>query len=373
MARGTPTYFSGTITGTSQRQDLYSKIREYLSGASAYQSNSVDAWEEYDEITATAGSRDMVHRSLGDRTIASGAGDAGLFIRIIENTTNIDFKAYQDWSTSSSTGEREAFSASYTRWAVASDTADIAYWGVLNEYEFAMVYEQSGTYRWCWFGSPLRDRFPSDGRGICRLSSDVSAGDDVVLSVDRDVSSSLYVGQKVWVYNQTDTGDALENDTVEIVEVTAIGTTPNTVTVDTLAEDKAANALIGLDPSPMGVAAYTNANPTVYFTNGNDGSELQTYTIETLIQVFTEGNLDPESHGGDYYYGSPGLFHSITAGGPGVRGHSELVSLWAKGAQSDEDRIFTDYAQTAAKAVKYFGGSLASGALGLAIGPGATS
>jgi hypothetical protein len=374
MARGTPTYFSGTVAGDNQVQDFYTALKTRIE---AYQSNSTDAWEEYDPISTSAGSRDYVFRSLGDRTLASGAGDAALFLRMTETATYIDFRGYQDWSTNGSgSGAREAFSLSYCRLTLNS-TDTIAYWGVSNEYEFSLVLIQGGTHAFVSFGSPQRTHVPSDGNGICLLSSGASAGSSVVLSVDRDVSSDvgsgkLTVGQKVWVYNLTATGDALETSTVEIVEVEAV--TSNTVTVDSLASNKAAGAIVGLDPCPMGVATYTTGDPPHYYTNHKDGSWAsalgQVYYVESIMDIMTEGNIDPAPN--SLYYGGLGMPHSTTAGKGGPRGTKETLSFWSIGTQADQQRMLTNYAGSAAGGWKIFP-SLANNGYALAIGPGASS
>jgi hypothetical protein len=374
MARGTPTYFSGTIEGGNTVEDFYDVILDRLSGANAYQSGGVDAWEEFDPIVTTAGSKRYIFRSLGDRTLVSGAGDAGLFIEVLQSsTTAIDFKAYQDWTTASSgSGSRQSFSATYSRTTLTSSDT-LQYWGVLNEYEFAMVWKQGGATGFIHFGSPERTHIPSDGNGIGFTTGAATAGSSVVLSVDRDLQSSLAVGQKIWIYNQTAAAAALEDDTVEIVEVEAVSA--STVTIDTLAGNKASGAIVGLDPCPMFANAYT-ANVVVYMTNHSDGSWTsatgQTHGYVSTMSTLTESNLDPGNS--QLYYGARLMVTSSTATKGGVRGTCELVSNWAWGTQSDADRMLTDYAGSAADAWKVFPRlAIPAASFAFAIGPGATS
>ena len=61
MARAVGTFFNGSFTGVNQVEDLYDEVETRLQ---AFQSNGVDAWEEYDVITPTAGSRDVVFGSV---------------------------------------------------------------------------------------------------------------------------------------------------------------------------------------------------------------------------------------------------------------------------------------------------------------------
>ncbi len=375
MARGTPTAFSGTFSGTNQVQDLYTQVKTRIN---AYQSNSVNAWEDYDAIATTAGSRNYCFRSLGDRTLVSGAGDAGLFLRMSEAAAVIEFHAYQDWSTNASgSGAREAYSSSYARWSTLSTIDTIDYWGVSNEYEFTFVFVQGGTYRWAHFGTPMRTHIPTDGNGIAFLSSSASSGSNVVLSVDRNLSSDvgfgkLTAGQKIWIYNQTGTGNALETSTVELVTVSAV--TSTTVTIDALASNKASGAIIGLDPCPMGVCASTNGDPSVPFTNHKNGSytsaAAQLYTNDSLMNTLTEGSHDPAPN--DLYYGAL-MFPAATVAAGGIRGTWETLSAWAIGTQSDQDRMKTDYAGTAAKAWKIFPSLINNTYFCTAIGPGFSS
>lgn len=172
--RSTPEYFSGTITGSNVVQDLYTVMKSRLQ---QFQSNSVDAWEEFDVVTATAGSRNIVWRSKGDRTLVSGAGDARLFFRMTEAATQFTFYVYQDWTTDGSgSGTNEVgLNNAVTRWTGLSATSECDYWGVVNEYEFVMVVLTQGAYLFLWFGSPRRTYIPPNGQGIAFLGSGSSA------------------------------------------------------------------------------------------------------------------------------------------------------------------------------------------------------
>ena len=179
VQRSTPEYFSGNITGTNVVQDLIAAMESRIK---QFKSNSVDAWEEFDVVNATAGARDVVFRSKGDRTLVSGAGDARLFFRSYQLDANdIWFFIYQDWTTDASGSGTNGVGGNnaVTKWIDISPTSELDYWGVANEYEFVFVFLQSGYMRYLWFGTPRRTHIPSNGAGIAFLASgsDAPVGD----------------------------------------------------------------------------------------------------------------------------------------------------------------------------------------------------
>jgi hypothetical protein len=370
MARGTPTYFSGTITGTNNVQDLYSQFETRIK---AYQSNSTDAWAEWDVISATAGSRDKVYRTLGDRTLASGAGDAVGIIRLQEGANYIDFSAFQDFSNSAGSGTNEAGSTSFStgRWASLSATQDIDYFGISNEYEFTMISVQGGSYRWVSFGIPRRTHIMSSRNGVAFTSNAETAGSSVVIEVDRDITANIEVGQQIWAYNITPTATALRSGAINIGNVTAKAS--GSITIDTLANNLDAGAIIGLDPSPMYIGTGTTAIAGSYFTNWLDGTYTSTTgqlaELEVPIELATEGNVDPSVLG--YYKGSESFFDLTDATKGGVRGCPEFMVFWATGTQADADRMIPD--DDTNDAYKIFPSIKYASVWSMSIGPGATA
>lgn len=369
MARSAGTYFSGLITGTNNVEDFQTEIETRIK---AFQSNGGDAWEEYDVVNATAGSRDVVFRSKGDRTLNSGAGDANLIMRVTQaSTTSIRFRAYQDWSTLSSTGSREINSTSSTNGAFTtlSASTDIEFFGISNEYEFTMVIVQGGSYAWVSFGSPKRTHVPNAANGIALTTAAETAGSNVVVNLDRDISSNIAVGQKIWLQNVTATGNALESDTINIAEVTAV--TSNSVTVDTLADNFASGALVGMDPSPMCCNTGTTTVGTMYFTTESDGTYTgvvnQSYDTEPLLEAVAENANDPNPNG--LYIGCQALFDNAGTTSGGFRGTPEFMTFWSVGTQADQDRMIANFDN--AQAYKVFP-SIINASYALAVGPGAT-
>ena len=165
MTRGTGTYFSGTITGTNNIADLQTQLETRIK---SYQSNGVDAWEEFDVIDAAEATRNVVFRSKGDRALISGAGDARLFVESDRSTTTLEFRIHQDWTTNGAGSGSNTVGQGGTdyRWQTLSDVTNIDYFGIINEYEFVFIFVQGGVYYWVHFGSPRRTHIPTNGNGV---------------------------------------------------------------------------------------------------------------------------------------------------------------------------------------------------------------
>ena len=369
MARSTGSYFTGTITGTNNVEDLYSELETRIK---AFQSNGQDAWEEYDVVTATAGSRDIVYKSLGDRTLNSGAGDAVLYLRLTQTSTSaMRFRGYQDWSDLDNAGSNECGSTSTTNggWSALSTTQDIEFWGVSNEYEFSIITLQGGTYRYASFGSPKRTHIPTAANGIAFASNSETAGSSVTVELDRDITSNITVGQKVWLYNITATGTSLESATINTATVDAKAA--GSITIDTLDNNIVAGAIVGLDPCPMYIITGTTSFSSVYCTNHANGTYegaiSNSADLEPLIEQILESVNDPHPTG--LYIGSEIILDDADTVNGGVRGTPEFWSVWTIGTQADQDRMLPNF--DTGEARKIFP-TIKTGALALAIGPGAT-
>jgi hypothetical protein len=382
MARSTGEFFSGTLAAvlSGQVSNFCTTIETELT---AFQSNATDAWEEHASLTLSPPvTFDKVFRSLGDRTLVSGAGDANLFVRIQLSTLTIYVNAYQDWDVVAEVGLRDAVPMG-AHGVTLSDTAQIDYWGVRNEYEFVILWAQSGSWYFLVFGSPVRSHIPSLAAGIARATANVVAGAGVTIALDRDISTEITVGQRVWVYDVVDPGFTfpLTHDNAEVVEVSAV--TATDITVVSLANNHGSatsKAIVGLDPCPMYVnIGSNNSTMTPYFTNFIDavytGTFSQSHGFSPMFPStgFFAGQNAPEST--NFYAGVRAhVFSSGFSGGPsngGFRGYPEHLFWWPIGTQVDGDRMIPNY--DVAQAQKIFPSLNYGGAsIGLAIGPGAT-
>jgi hypothetical protein len=349
----------------------------------AFQSNATDAWEEYAFVTlAPLVLFDRVYRSLGDRTLVSGAGDANLFVRIQRVGFTIYFNAYQDWDTGAETGLREAVVMG-GHGVTLDDAAQIDYWGVRNEYEFVIVWKQLGISYFLVLGSPVRSHVPSLASGIARSTANVTAGAGAIIPLDRDISAEISVGQRIWVYDVVDTGASfpLLHNNAEIAEVSAV--TATNITVVNLANNHGtatSKSIVGLDPCPMYVHAGSNSSSmTPYFTNLLDASYIASFSQSHVfspmfpsIGFFSSQNAPASTY---FYTGVRAhAFSYGSSGGPtngGFRGYPEHLFWWPIGTQIDGDRMIPNYDVTQAQ--KIFPSLPYGGApIGLAIGPGAT-
>lgn len=370
MARSTGTYFTGTVTGVNNVDSIFTELETRIK---AFQSNGGDAWEEYDIVSAPAASRDIVFRSLGDRTLLAGVGDAHLLMRMTRvNATTFRIRGIQDWSTTGNAGTNESGSTSAINgaWTAMSATQDMEFWGISNEYEFAMVMVQGGTYRWLGFGSPKRTHVPNAASGIARTSNAETAGSSVVIEVDRDITANIVVGQKIWLQNVTPSGTAIRSATINIATVTAKAA--GSITVGTLANNFDAGAIIGQDPTPMYIGTSTTAMADVFFTNHANGSYEGAVSngaeIEPLLRNATESVNDPNPS--SLYMGCEAYLDDTDPADGGLRGTPQFLSFWTIGTQADQDRMIPNY--DTALAHKVFP-SVALNGLAVGLGPGATA
>lgn len=337
MARGTPSYSTASLpaaTDAAAQLDAFLPILE--SAITAYQSNATDAWEVYAALDTSLASRDTVYRSVGDRTLGSGAGDTSAFVRL-ERTSSItlQFSTYQDWSTASNTGVRQSSPAAVSLGAGAATSLE--YFFCYNEYEFHCVLNEDSGAAWRYFGWGVADRshVPPAATGIAFLDSAVTTGSSVVCALDRDISSDITVGQYVWITNRTAAGDPLEPADVEVVEVTAVSSTPN-ITLAQLNNNYAAGAIVGFDP--IGCFCWTAGNTAATplqcsnDASGASGGQNAFWALP-FDDIPNEAGEDPEAITG-LYRGQYAYINDGTADFPSWRGRLTASSFWGVNGQT---------------------------------------
>lgn len=377
MARSTGQYFSGTLPGvvSGQRLNFFNLFKSSLE---AFLSAGTAAWQSYYLYQpGPALPRDQVWRSLGDRNLLAGSGDANLFVRAGMDAGGVfSIDAYQDVSTAAGATLREAAGAGFLTLSF-SDTAAIDYWGVRNEYEYVMILRQSGTTRIIAFGSPRRIHIASVAAGIARATGNVTAGSPRVIPVDRDLTGLITVGQRVWVYDVVDTGAAFPggHDNAEVATVTAVAA--GSITVATLVNahgTATSKAIVGLDPCPMyAICAGSAFPPTWYMTNALNatyaGASANSCAI-TPFMVPDIGSFGPNgpARTGLYIGASAGLSMNSPIE---FRGSPQHIHFWPIGTQVDGDRMLPNF--STALAEKIFPSiPMGGGPIAPAIGPGAT-
>lgn len=339
MARGTPSHVTGTLAAAVDAEtqtDAFLSVLE--TQIAAYQSNSTDAWEVYDTVDAATATRDLVYLSVGDRTLASGAGDVRLFLRLTRtSTTGLQFQGYQDWSSTDSNGLGAALNTGFN---VAANELD--YWFSYNEYEFHCVFNQSTTWTYAGFASPLRTHVPVSHRGRCFSTASFGAGSSVVVSVDRDLTSSLQVGELVWLINQTDGVSSIESRDVEVAEVSAV--TATTITFTSITASHPSGTLIGQDPAPFfNWAGINTADLTAYNTqtvsggSSGEASVADNGRFEFPFAVYVSDSNEDPGIVGNFYIGQYPLMSETTTGEIGFRGELRAMSLWGQSTQTTAD------------------------------------
>lgn len=362
MARGAISYSTGILTGSNICYQLIGVIRTALK---AYISNGEAAWEDYDIINNTPGTSSYMMHSVGDRTLGSGAlkGDAELYIHLYESGSNIVIKCNRDWSQVSHTGNGNGSTSYFT----VTATDSLEYWMVCNEYCFAIVVHQQGYWSQILGGQLIRP-YASGVNGIARLSVASSGTGTITLTVDRDCTSTLKVGQGAILMNQTPDGQALKSSYINIVTITNI--TSGSITVSGVSNTPfEIGSLIGLDPCPSYAVAYNGYVNNVYPCTLRNGAETTASLGVAGYGSFTEADEDPGFDG--TYAACPCWANSGTA--PlGYRGDfGDHFLLFALGLQADKDIMRVDFDDT--KKYKIFpslGVGSASWCPGF--GPGAT-
>lgn len=383
MARGTPQFFTGIVNSTQSNTILREMFTVLDTTIRAYQSNGTDAWEAYETINATPGSQDIVYRSVGDRTLASGAGDAALFIRVTQQSTNdMRFLAYQDWSTASSTGSN-VNATSQTTWLNLNEVSGFQYWCFVNEYEYVLLIKQGNFWHYVHFGSPIRSHIPAAASGIAFTTAAATAGSNVTVNLDRDISSSIRDStatggaQLVWIYNLTPAAAALRSATIELATVQTI--TSTSITFQSLSNSFDSGAIVGLDPSPMFVCRedilshggnidvaqlWTNSIAGTYTSAGSQVSDYEYLLVGTGAPTAT-----PSVNG--ITQAARAAFFPDQTGQVGFRGISQLIAFARLGYSLDGDFFRPDFS-TANQYVVFPSLTLVLGGPALMLGPGAT-
>lgn len=307
-------------------------------------------------VTVTGATTFSLDTSVGNGAYTSGGvvetpwiGDTDLWLHIHRTApSDLDFVGYQDWSSTSSTGAR-ASSTTQVAWNSLSATAEIDWYTASNEYEFVFIIVQSGAWRVFYACSPIRIQGPNTA-GIGRVKTATSTTGTVVIATDRDMSSEITPGQRVWLVNQTVEGATLDSSAyTEIVPVSAVTSTTITVTGVTN-QPYRVGSLIGLDCCMFALGYATSGDPPMYWTNrpdaGYSSAGAQVGAIEHIGPLIDESSEDPRPD--NDYLMSDALIRSTQASYVGLRGFCEVIAYAAQGVQTDADRMLPDHQTSSA-------------------------
>ena len=208
-------------------------------------------WTLHDDMSGDA-EPSYVFKSYGE----SGAEDIYLRFGDDATTDRIYVQAWQYWDATTHVGVNGAWYSSGTYIRI-KDAAEFIYWFYADLDHVFIVTKVGSTYYGHYHG--LLRRFWSDAVALTQAA--VTAGSNVVIPVN---DAALFLVDEYYLIK--------DNAAIERVKITARDTvsTPNTVTIETLANAYAAGAKIGEDPQPV-VAGYYQSPGTFYAVNRFDG------------------------------------------------------------------------------------------------------
>jgi hypothetical protein len=222
----------------------------FASAIKYYASNTNDAIDKIKDTMVSAGW--SVH---DDRSGASPYGyvmtSSGTLTTdwpmytYIYNTSNYIYNInYLYWDNSTHTGNVQIASTQYSR--INGSSSSFYIWVAATEENMAFCTYVSSQMRASWAG--LMNPIESDS-AIGVLQSSVSAGSDVVLTLGTGEANRFIVGQDYQI---------LDSTSREVATVTAVNTSSNTITVDSLSTGYDANSRVGTLPYRWAVWQSTN-------------------------------------------------------------------------------------------------------------------
>lgn len=301
MTRSAGEYFAGSIPAFPTTADISVALYDaILTEWQDFESAATTAWETYDNM----GTRDNVLRSVGDRSLVSGAGDMRDFKRLRKSGDDIYLRGYQDWTTASGGSGSRATTEILVNSSLDPSGNAVTYYGMRNEYEFSFFWTQNDDVNDIWSmmacGSPYRTHVPPscDGIAFTTALATAAGGSNVVISLDRNIVPAIRVSpfqQKAWIYEIAD-GAALPSATVEVLNVEAI--TASTITLKILSNKKA-GSIVGLDPCPSYVWVIGSGGSSGEWVNRSTGAAGGSATVFTPIAraLHAATNEDPSVSG----------------------------------------------------------------------------
>lgn len=219
---------SGTATNTA---DLLVKLKDFLV--------TTCGWALHDDGSAQSEPY-YVLKSVGE------SGNEDIYIQIINDTANSDcisVKGYLYWNAATHVGVKVAYSSGATMIST-KDSATFLYWLYGDLDHMYVVTKIVATYYGHYSG--IVRRFWSAQTAVSQGA--VTSGSNVVVQVDD--ASLLTVGKYYLIKDDAN---------IERVQVTArdTGSTPNTITIASLANGYAAGSKIGEDPQPVIIGRNT--------------------------------------------------------------------------------------------------------------------
>ncbi len=321
-------YSTGTATGTGAGDALMVIMDTALTGG---------GWTMIDAINNSSGTRDKVYKGTA---LDATAGNAP-YIRLTQtSTTNIAFRCYQDWDTTTHVGMNETGNGTTNPSLTVQDTS-FTYFMRVNPVAMLICAKIGANYNKMYAG------FLRRGLGLTRSGVTKTSGSTAALAttinVASDMTSKLKVGQTIQIINYGHSSASANASHVEKRTIQSITASTVVVTVGlTSAYDS--GALVGENALPVCIGGGTSGGTTGLTSNclfpyEIDGARTSTtgQTAASNEIVLNSSSANAPSTGWNEY--APGIYDisSTTSGKTGFRGwyyHSECTT---KGAQALED------------------------------------
>lgn len=299
---------SGTANNTA---DMLVRLKDFLV--------TTCGWTLHDDGSGQAEPY-YVLKSVGE----SGMED--IYIQIINDAANSDcisVKGYLYWNAATHAGVKMAYSSGATMIST-KDSSSFLYW-LYGDFDHVCVVTKITATYYLHYNGIIR-RYWSGAVAITQEA--VSAGSNVVVQVS---DASIFAVNGYYIIK--------DDANIERVQVTArdTGSTPNTITIATLASGYASGAKIGEDPQPV-IIGRNNMPGSFYALNkwnGWSSATGQSGSCGTISATFA-GYADPDVRCGLVTM-FPWLVAMTSTGNEELRG--ELIEVYSigSGAGDSED------------------------------------
>jgi hypothetical protein len=249
----------------SNTEDAIDQIKDVLVAA---------GWTLHDDLSAATPYRYVLYSNGED------ADEQRVYLDIYQSGNNAVFLMYLGWNNSTHVGSVSCGTASYTKLQGDEDGSFNIWVSATKDSYFICSYSLSIYYATCLgVAIPLTS---SSALGI--LQGGVSSGSDVVVEVDTGESANFVAGLSYQI---------IDSASRQWVEVNAVDTVNDELTITTLSYDFEAGARIGKLPHRWYMLGVNNAYAYNYFFDDNGTGNQSAYgSMEDLLDYALTGPDD---------------------------------------------------------------------------------
>lgn len=261
-----------------------------------YATNTQDAIDKFKDTMVTAGWTLYDDRSGASpyAYVMKSQGESGAewpcYLYMRQATDMIEFWVYADWNATTHVGTYCFGNTSFGH-LDADDNAQFYIWCSADKDSVVFVSYIAGNHGFVLVG--LVDPICDDADGT--LASAASSGSSVVLTLGSGEASGFIAGKNYQL---------LDGDNRQWVEVSAVNTGANQVTIATLSYTFASGAVIGNQPHRwvFYVGDYDYGYKFQYATNGSGDN---TVSSNVFPNLFANANIDPDQRSHQKYIMHP--------------------------------------------------------------------